>query len=70
MNQLPEPLHDQPGLRASELSGLSHAQHEQLLALIRASHARQEQDYADALEQGLSLVPAFMRGTVRRMILG
>ena len=70
MNTLSEPLQEQPGLRAGDLPGLTPAQHEQLLALIRASHVRQEQDYADALEHGLGLVPAFLRGTVRRMILG
>ena len=63
-------LRELPGLRASDLPGLTPEQHHQLIELISASNARQERDYADAVDQSLSMVPALLRGTLRKMVLG
>ena len=66
----PETLRQQTGLRAQDLPGLSEEQHRQLLDLISATNARQERDYAEAVDQSLSMVPALLRGTIRKIILG
>lgn len=58
-------------LRGADLSAVSslstHAQR-QLLDAIRATRKRQQQALDAAIEQGLSMTPALLRGALKRIL--
>ncbi|MGH8492305.1 MAG: hypothetical protein ACRERR_04275 [Moraxellaceae bacterium] len=59
-----------PGLNPAVLASLDEAQQQALLAAFKAAEKQQERDYADALDESLKHVPALLRKTIRKMIIG
>lgn len=59
-----------PDLNPSVLQALDASQQQTLLSMLKTAGKQQEQDYANALDEGLKHVPALLRKTVRKMILG
>lgn len=59
-----------PGLDPAVLVSLDDSQQAALQAALKAAEQRQQQDYANALDESLKHVPLLLRKTLRKMILG
>ncbi len=59
-----------PGLDPVIIGALDATQQNALLAALRAAEKQQQGDYAKALDESLKHVPALLRKTIRKMIIG
>jgi hypothetical protein len=63
-------LQQLPGFSPARLDALSPGDRQRLLDTLRTARRVQDQDYQTAIDKALSHVPALLRGSFRKIIMG